>query len=698
MAQTYKEHLHNLLLQDERVKDEQGELKGNVVKELANKLDEKLIEALLQDDKSREKFFLKIKDVYVFKANDFKFYLEQNSLDNSFTNYANQIGLTLNGKFLKDTTDVVLDFPYKDCILEGGQSTEEGLDTFYEYDNEKEDYTEKQSKRKEIFFNTIVAKDEIDRLLEPKAFENITKYDANGESKPKNFTRDSAINKKRGLPEDTITDNLIIKGNNLLALHSLKEEFKGRIKLIYIDPPYNTGSDSFAYNDNFNHSSWLTFMWNRLEIARELLSEEGLIYVQCDDKEQAYLKIILDTIFKDGFVNNIVAEMSNLSGNKIEHAIQGRKFPKIKEYILLYCKTKNNYKLQIPKQEKDNWDDEYNMIIPTLSLDTYKKIKELISINDLISLNKLLSNYELESLKKYAKENNFDLTDEWKFENSYRILASKPNTALRKKALSKNYNQIIYALNNQRGDLKIIKTDFNRDTDTARIELVFAEDNNKIFFGDIWFNIVTTGGVAQEGGVVLKNGKKPEYLLHKIIYSATNENDIVLDYHLGSGTTAAVSLKMNRQFIGCEQINNQIEMSKKRLKNVINKDNSGVSQYKDVNWQGGGSFVYLELAKNNQKAIEQIQNCNSYAELIDLFDVLYTKYFMHYNVKIKAFKEVISKEENFINLSLERQKEIFCRMLDNNQLYVNRDEMEDSKYGLSKEDIALTKDFYQIKE
>ncbi|MFC5196595.1 site-specific DNA-methyltransferase [Bizionia hallyeonensis] len=706
---TYKQHLENLLKQDARFVDDEGELMGNKVKSFTDDLDEKLIELLLQDERSRTQFFIKIKEVYVFKASEFKFFLEQNKIDNSFTNYINQIGLSVGGKFLKDNTDVVLDFPYKDCILEGGQSTEEGLDTYFEYDEEvsktdekkgykPQQYNEKQTKRKEIFFNNIVAKDEIDRLLEPKAFANITKYDVKGESKPKSFTRDAAINKKRNLPADTITDNLIIKGNNLLALESLKEEFKGKVKLIYIDPPYNTGSDSFAYNDNFNHSTWLTFMYNRLEVAKELLSEEGLIYVQCDDNEQSYLKIILDNIFKDGFINNIVAEMSNLSGNKIEHAIQGRKFPKIKEYILLYCKSKSNYKLQIPKQEKENWDDEYNMIIPSLSLDGYKEIKELISINDLSNLNKVLFNFKLESLKKYAKDNKIDLTDEWKFENSFRILASKPNTALRKKALTKEYNQIIYALKNQRGDLKIIKTDFNRDTDTARIELVFAEDNSKVFFGDIWFNIVTTGGVAQEGGVVLKNGKKPEYLLHKIISSATNENDIVLDYHLGSGTTAAVSMKMNRQFIGLEQIDSQVEMSKTRLQNVINKDNSGISRYKDVNWQGGGSFTYLELAKNNQNAKDQILACNSYKELMELFNDLYSKYFLHYNLKTKEFQEVVAKEEKFIALSLDRQKEIFCKMLDNNQLYVNVSEMEDSKHNISPEDIALTKDFYQIKE
>lgn len=683
MAQTYKEHLHNLLLQDERVKDEQGELKGNVVKELANKLDEKLIEALLQDDKSREKFFLKIKDVYVFKANDFKFYLEQNSLDNSFTNYANQIGLTLNGKFLKDTTDVVLDFPYKDCILEGGQSTEEGLDTFYEYDNEKEDYTEKQSKRKEIFFNTIVAKDEIDRLLEPKAFENITKYDNIGASKISGFNRNKETNSNRGLADDTITDNLIIKGNNLLALHSLKEEFKGCIKLIYIDPPYNTGDDEFSYNDSFNHSSWLTFMHNRLQIARDLLKEDGFLFIQISDIEVSYLQLITDEIFKkENFLTSICVKMSHLSGTKMAH--KEKKIPKIKEHILMYSKNKNLVKLT-PQYIPTSWNDAFSRYTSFIEKNKFPDEEcekwQIITLNQAI----LKNNIDKKDDKKLNDFliNNAHLIFRTAMNRSANYSTYDPNTFTRvTKDAKKNKYQFVY-----KGE-----------------DVSFAEEKIRLFenkrlpstiLGDIWTDI-GINNLSNEGNVSLRFGKKPELLVSRIIALTTNENDIVLDYHLGSGTTAAVALKSSRQFIGVEQLNYGKNDSVKRLENVINGEQSGVS--KAYNWKGGGSFVYLELAKNNQRAIEQIQKCNSYIELVELFDTLYTKYFMHYNVKIKAFKEVISKEENFINLSLDRQKEIFCRMLDNNQLYVNRDEMEDSKYGLSPKDIALTKDFYQIKE
>lgn len=209
---------------------------------------------------------------------------------------------------LTDTNDVVLDFPYKDCVLEGGQSTEEGTDTYFEYDEKvtkaqekqglkAESYNKKTAKRKEIFFNSVLAHDEIDRLFDAKALTNWKRFTQQGVSPPCDIKRDE---------DGNIKENLIIKGNNLLALHSLKKQFAGKVKLIYIDPPYNTGNDGFKYNDNFNHSTWLTFMKNRLEVARELLMDDGGIFVSCDDNEQAYLKVLMDDVFgKDAFFGNL---------------------------------------------------------------------------------------------------------------------------------------------------------------------------------------------------------------------------------------------------------------------------------------------------------------------------------------------------------------------------------------------------------
>ena len=211
MAENFINHLSKILKADNRLVDEENDIQINVLRDLVNNLDSQLIELLIADEKVREKFFIKVKDVYVFKQNDFIFYLDSKVLDGSYTQYANRIGLASGGKFLTDSTDYVLDFPYKDCVLEGGQSTEEGNDVYFEYDEGANDYVEKTAKRKEIFYNNIIAKDEIDRLLEPKAFQKVVRYDANGETIPTSFTRDAELNRQRGLPEDTITDNLIIK-------------------------------------------------------------------------------------------------------------------------------------------------------------------------------------------------------------------------------------------------------------------------------------------------------------------------------------------------------------------------------------------------------------------------------------------------------------------------------------------------------
>src|SRR5690554_5574972 len=254
-----------------------GELKKWVVINKAQNFDEELIELLLANEELKTRFFKEIAGVTVFNQNLFIQFLEQkNYLNDSYTQYKNKVGLTINGKYLKQRNEVSLVWPFKDCILEGGQSREE-------------------DKREEIFFNEILAQDEITQLLDPKVLTNAKRFDTSGEhSLPFGEGQGGAFNRNE---EGTITDNLIIKGNNLLALHTLKQEFAGKVKLIYIDPPYNTGNDSFKYNDNFNHSTWLTFMKNRLTIARELLREDGVIFIHCDNNEQAYLKALLDDVF-----------------------------------------------------------------------------------------------------------------------------------------------------------------------------------------------------------------------------------------------------------------------------------------------------------------------------------------------------------------------------------------------------------------
>ena len=273
------ETLEKQLKKEPNFVTDNGELKKWVVLNKAQNFDEELIGLLLDNTELKEKFFVNVKEVLVFKQNLFLDFLEQKRyLNDSYTRYKNKIGLTIDGKFLKQRNEVALVWPFKDCILEGGQSREE-------------------DKREEIFFNEILAQDEITQLLEPKVLTNAKRINAEGEKPLDQFNRNEY---------GTITDNLIIKGNNLLALHTLKKEFAGKVKLIYIDPPYNTDSDSFKYNDSFNHSSWLTFIKNRLYTAKELLNKEGVIFIHIGDQELHYLKIVADEVFgRDNFIATI---------------------------------------------------------------------------------------------------------------------------------------------------------------------------------------------------------------------------------------------------------------------------------------------------------------------------------------------------------------------------------------------------------
>lgn len=683
MTNDFKSHLISLLKSDERLVDQDGDIRGIKIKELANELDPGLIELLLTDDQCKEKFFLQIKDSFVFKDKDFKFYLDANSIDNSFTQYVNTIGLSTGGKFLKNNSEVVLNWPYKDCVLEGGQSTEEGIDTYFTHDEQNGDYIESKSKRKEIFFNEVLAKDEIDRLYEPKAFENIAKYTKDGETDFDSFNRNES---------GVITDNLLIKGNNLLGLKSLEREFKGQVKLIYIDPPYNTQSDSFKYNDKFFHSTWLTFMKNRLEACRLLMKNDGTIFINIDDKEYSYLKVLCDQVFgRENFLNVFAIKTSDPSGHK---TVNPSPYSQT-EYILLYAKNKSSYKYET-HYVASGYDSGYNQYITNID-EGYKKWKfeglndytaKLKGYKDTRDANKKLGAYVFSSMvAEFALENKESIFQ------PVAIANDAANEIVKIRDKSKADKGMVYKVD--RSDSTIyIKDGRQIYFYSSKVRKIDGKDTPSKPLTNMWTDI-PYNGIAKEGGVKLKNGKKPEKLIRRIIEISTTENDIVLDFHMGSGTTGAVAHKLNRQYIGMEQIDHQIELSIDRLLNTIKGDSSGISKL--VNWKGGGSFIYMDLAKNNESAKEKILACKNLKKLTTLFDELYGKYFLHYNVRIQEFKSTIIKEDAFKALSLDRQKEIFCRMLDLNQLYVHASEMEDKRYNLSKKDIQLTKDFYQLK-
>lgn len=646
---------------------ESGELNYIKVKDSADKIDEKLISLLVGNNDLKNKFFTKIKDVYVFNIQDFKFFLDESKVDNSYTQYENKIGLSDNSGLLENRSEVVLDFPFKDCVLEGGQSTEEGTDTYFEYSDKNGKYEEKTAKRNEIFFNQVLAHDEIDRLFDRKALINW-----------KRFTKDSkkdgeAVKEIKRDKTGLIQENLIIKGNNLLALHSLKSEFAGKIKLIYIDPPYYfkdiKADDAFAYNSNFKLSTWLTFMKNRLDIAKELLRDDGFLLVQIKEDGHSHLKLLLDSVFNGQIVNDIVVKMSESSGIKMSHV--EKKLPNVKEYILFYKKNikSNLYPVKLNKADNGNKLKDY--------LKYYTKV--------ITNPDEEVENWKIESIDKYLTKKGIKPSkkeiEDFQTQNAERVVYRTNNASFKGLKIDKQITKII-----SKTGLEYIWWEGK--------QMLFLSDYINEYVCDLWTDISTIN-LNKEGGVDFQNGKKPEELIERILKLTTKDNDIVLDYHSGSGTTACVAQKMKRQWIVIEQIDSQIKLSLERVKNVINGDSSGIS--KSVNWKGGGEFIYCELAKWNEKAKEEIQNAKDLPALVKLFDTLYEKYFLNYNVKIKDFKDKIVKEENFKKLTLAQQKKMFLTMLDLNQMYVQESEMADKKYGISSEDQKLTKAFYSKK-
>ena len=565
--QTFHAKLITLLKSNPAYVNESGELLRAGLIDDAYQLDENLIHLLLTDDEIVEKFFKNVDGRWIFNYNIFVRYVKSKDfLPGSHTQFRNKIGLNIDGKFLDERGEVALVFPFKDCVLEGGQTKEE-------------------EKRPEAFFNEVLDQDEINRMLHPKVLTNWKRHTANGEQEVTEIQRDE---------NGTIRENLIIKGNNLIALHSLREEFREKVKLIYIDPPYNTGNDSFGYNNSFNHSTWLTFMRNRLEIAHELLTSDGSIYVQLDYNEVHYCKVLMDEIFgRENFQREVIWDISVLSGYKTltKNWIRGH------ETILFYSKTPDFYfnKLTVPHDEK--------------YLARFDKVDE--------------------NGEKY-----FD----------------------------------------GRGERRYL-----RDV---------IEKGKAI--GDVWSDIMSFQQLPTSKEKLDFGTQKTEALLERIISSATQEGDLVLDFFSGSGTTASVSHKLKRRWITIEQLEDQIIILLKRLVNVINGDPSGIS--KSVNWQGGGDFLYCELMQYNQAYIDKIQAAQSSAELLEIWSEMSEGSFLNWYAKPDIPTEA---EKHFIAINdVEEQKRCLVELLDKNQLYVHLSEIEDKTFNVSEVDKVLNKKFY----
>ena len=534
-------------------------LRNKVAEDLRN-YNQELIEALLSNQLVKDTYSISLNSTNIFKIEEFISMLRyKNYWENSYTKYSNEIGLTSEGKYLNYNTDVVLDFPHKDSVLEGGMTKED-------------------QGKKEIYYHNVLAKEEIDTLLSPKVLTNIKKYDKNG---------------KHDIDDFTDQDNLIIKGNNLIALHSLKERYENKIKMIYIDPPYNTGNDSFKYNDKFNHSTWLAFVKNRLEIAYSLLSQDGSIYIQIDNNEVHYLKVLMDEIFgENNFQREIIWVLKGVSGYKsmINNFVRGH------ETILFYSKSSE------------------------------------------FSFNKQYLPYSEAQLKRFTKKDKDGRT-------------YKPITKTRR---------------------------------------MYLDEAKGIPISDVWDDIASFQTVVNAQERVGFNTQKPEKLIQRIIDSSSNKGDIILDFFMGSSTTQAVAHKMGRQYIGIEQMDYINTVSVPRLQKVIEGEQGGVS--KDVDWKGGGGFVYAELASLNERYVKDIQQASNEAELEKVLSTMKESAYLNFKVDLER---VSSKDEGYHARSLEEKKEVLIQVLDMNQLYLSYSEIEDEQYKIPEDVKAFNHSFYQ---
>ena len=635
--------LIELLKRDSRFVDADGELVVAAVQDCARNSDPRLVQLLLSDGAAKSKFFAKIDGHWVFNTHLFVNYIaKKNFLDNSHTRFRNRIGLTIaDDRYLAATGEVSLAWPYKDCVLEGGQ-------------------TKEQEKRREIFFNEVLAEDEINRLLSPKVLTGFVRQTARGGGAVKKFARD-----KKGV----LRENMIIQGNNLLALHTICDQFRGRVKMIYIDPPYNTGGNAniFTYNNNFNHSAWLVFMKNRLEAARELLTNDGFIAIAIDHAELFYLGVLADEIFGRDNRLGVVTIVHNPKGRNLAKFFSGNS-----DYMLVYAKTK-----ELAQFNRVALDDE---------------------AQDLFDLSDTSGQYRLDPFMRVRH----DSTKAKKPKFFYPIYVS-PDLGELTLAPMKGYTKVL-PINGQGKEhsWKTLPATFECRNKSG--EFVAKRDNGEVVIYNKYREnqVIKNTWVHKryqsefQGTNLLKKllGKnlfpypKSIYTVKDTVKLMAGKNDIVMDFFAGSGTTAHAVLALNkddggdRKFILVEQLEEHADICRKRVQKVLAADDSKES------------FVCCELAPYNESFIKKIQAAKSSESLLKIWREIAENSFLNWYVN-RDIPE--NAERDFAAVGkdkgLDAQKRLLCCLLDKNQLYVNLSEMDDSRYNIGKADKRLNRDF-----
>ena len=604
-------------------------LNKNLLAEDARKYETGLLNLLQKDKDLKSHFFAETDGGLVFKKDVFlQFISNKEFLPDSYTRYANKIGLgSDDGSLLSGSKDVVLNWPYKDAILEGGQ--------------DKED-----QKRSEVFFNEILAPDQITRLLDDKVFTNWKRYDKDGE---------------HDLDELKDDDNLIIKGNNLVVLHSLKKRYAGKVKLIYIDPPYNTGGDDniFSYNNTFNHSTWLTFMRNRLEVAKCLISNDGFITIAIDHAELFYLGALADEVFGRENRLSVITVQHNPKGRN-----QSKFFSENSEFLFVYAKDRNQanfYQVAIDEDVKASFTEQ-------------------------------------DGISKYRWEPYIRARTVWsreaRPENWYPIYVSKDLSTISSEYIENGYE--LYPRTNT-GDFswKNIKKTFDDLNKNGYFKVVKDEKENVVLLHkyreqQVLKNVWTDKKYQSEfnGTNLLKKliGKnefsypKSLYAVMDIVKIMSGDGDTVMDFFGGSGTTAHAILaadeeqKTRRTFIMCEQLDEHVDIMLRRIPRVIESRN----------------FVYANIMNNANKFRKRVELAKDDKEYLALLKEATSSSFLSYRVDPTKLNE-----DEFRKLSSSDKRRLLLELIDNNTLYVNYEDINDPSFKVSDTDKKFNKELYK---
>lgn len=597
-----------------------------------------LVKELLGNEKMKKVFFTDVEGVMVFDKIKFqRFVSDTQFLGGSYTMFKNKIGLANeNGRFVSESREVVLSWPYKDCMLEGGQAKED-------------------AKRNEVFWNETLAPDEVNRLTEPKVFSNFKRYDKEGEHQVDHLSDN---------------DNLIIKGNNLLALHSLKKKYAGQVKLIYIDPPYyfrkKLSTDTFKYNSNFHLSTWLTFMRDRLECAKHLLAPSGTIWIHMGDEGMHYLKLVADQVFG---INHFIGTLPRRTRNGKSDVPFN--FSQDFDWLLVYTNVEESQAVMGRAVERKYYTTEDYPGKPWRLADLTKQTTAKERENSFFTM------VDLKTGKEYPP-------------------SEKRTWCITKETFDSHYKRGYIVFPDDYDFLKITKPYSRKfkyeDEANGKLSSIISDCQIQQFLKSLLYDCKNEIGNNEINDLFGRDEfdyAKPENLIKIIMEAVTNEGDLVMDFFSGSGTTVAVAHKLGRKYIGCEQIDHQIELTVNRLNEVICGEQGGVS--KSIGWQGGGSFVYCELSKANGKFADEIENAETTGQLMDIWNRMKATDYLNYKVDVK---EVDANVADFEGLNLDDQKRFLIECLDKNLLYVPLSDIDSNEYGVTDEDKRLTREFY----